>query len=282
MSETVNRALSPMRVGVAGWYGRMGSLVAGEIRSGVWLGTVLTAGRIGPTDPQPTNAQDDSLGTGKEASVFMTSDAQALFEKSDVVIDFTTPQATGEHVRVAARTGRPLVIGTTGLSAEEENDIRAAARDTAIVYAANMSAGVTLLSALVEKAAAALKDGWDIEIFEAHHRAKVDAPSGTAFALGRAAAKARQTPDAPPPPFSFARHGAMGPRPAEPIGFSVARGGDVVGDHTVFFYGAGERLELTHRATDRALFARGAIRAALWLRNRPPGLYSMRDVLGLS
>lgn len=259
------------KIGVTGYRGRMGSLVAREIRSGLWPETVLAAGSVDPSE-SAENAGE----------TFLTQDPMVLFDRSDVVIDFTTPQATRKHVRSALQTRRPLVIGTTGLGPEEENEIRTAARETAIVYAANMSAGVTLLSALVERAAAALGPGWDIEIFEAHHRAKIDAPSGTALALGRAAAKGRAAPDAQTPPFTFARHGATGPRPAETIGFSVARGGDVVGDHTVFFYGAGERLELTHRATDRALFARGAIRAALWLRNRPPGLYSMQDVLGLS
>ncbi len=261
-----------MKIGVAGCRGRMGALVVREILSGAWDGATLAGGSVAPNE-------------SVDGDFFLTREPEALFERADVIVDFTTPQATRAHIGLAARLGKPCVVGTTGLNADDEGALKDAARTAPILYAANMSAGVTLLCALVEQAASALGMGWDIEIFEAHHRAKIDAPSGTALALGRAAAGGRGTAGSGHPdesPFTFARHGQSGPRPEGTIGFSVARGGDVVGDHTVFFYGAGARIELTHRATDRALFARGAIRAALWLPGRPPGLYAMHDVLGLS
>ncbi|HRC25827.1 MAG TPA: 4-hydroxy-tetrahydrodipicolinate reductase [Alphaproteobacteria bacterium] len=250
----------------------MGALLVREILSGAWDGATLAGASVGP-------------GESLDGDFFLTREPEALFERADVVVDFTTPQSTRAHIDLAARLGKPCVIGTTGLNADDERALKDAARTAPILSAANMSAGVTLLCALVEQAAAALGPEWDIEIFEAHHRAKVDAPSGTALALGRSAASGRGLSGAGASendPFTFARHGKTGARTEGTIGFSVARGGDVVGDHTVFFYGAGERIELTHRATDRALFARGAIRAALWLPGRPPGLYTMRDVLGLS
>lgn len=259
-----------MKIAVAGCRGRMGSLVVREILSGAWDGAELAGGSVAP-------------GESLDGDFFLTHDPAALMDRADVLIDFTTPEATRRHVWLAAKSRKPCVIGTTGLTPADEKEIADAAREAPVLYAPNMSAGVTLLSALVERAAAALGPGWDIEIFEAHHRAKIDAPSGTALALGRAAARGRAPADIKAPePFTLARSGATGPRRREEIGFSVARGGDVVGDHTVFFYGAGERIELTHRATDRALFARGALRAALWLSGKPAGLYSMRDVLGLT
>lgn len=258
--------MDQIKIGVAGCRGRMGTLVVREILSGTWKGVELAGGSVAP-------------GESLSGECFLTHDPQELIDRSDVLIDFTMPQATRRLVWLAAKAHKPCVIGTTGLAPADEKEIADAAREAPVLYAPNMSAGITLLNALVERAAAALGPDWDIEIFEAHHRAKVDAPSGTALALGRAAAKGRE--DEGPEPFVFARNGAAGPRTKDEIGFSVARGGDVTGDHTVFFYGAGERLELTHRATDRALFARGALRAAVWLTRRPPGLYTMRNVLGL-
>jgi 4-hydroxy-tetrahydrodipicolinate reductase len=257
-----------MKVGVVGCTGRVGQILIEELQSENWkkAGLELAGGTSRTTI--------DSVH-----GFFITDDPEELFQKADVVIDFTLPEGTRKHAALAAKHKKALIVGTTGLSAADEKALQDAAKNTAIVYAANMSVGVNMLMALVEQAAQRLSDGWDIEIFESHHKHKVDAPSGTALALGKAAAKGRngnldQLAD-------YNRHGQTGARQNGKIGFSVARGGDVVGEHTVFFFGDGERLELTHRATNRALFASGALRAALWTKGKPAGLYSMRDVLGL-
>jgi 4-hydroxy-tetrahydrodipicolinate reductase len=237
-----------MKIGVAGQNGRVGKLLVTELSSGAWPDLTFSGGISRDDDP---------------ASIFQTCDA---------IIDFTRPEATRTYAQLAARYSKILITGTTGLSADDEKILKNSAQNTVIVAAANMSIGVTILSALVEQAAARLQSDWDIEIFETHHKHKIDSPSGTALALGRAAAQHRSGK------FVTDRTGT---RNAGDIGFSVARGGDVVGEHTVTFYGAGERLTLGHMATDRALFARGALRAALWAKNQKSGLYSMRDVLGL-
>lgn len=200
-------------------------------------------------------------------------DPEELFDTADVVIDFTTPEATRKHIWLAAKSGTKLVIGTTGLNETDEQEIHDAAKETAILYAANMSIGVNILLALVEQAAARLGPQWDIEISETHHKHKIDAPSGTALALGKAAQKGRGGGD-----FVTDR---TGPRKDGDIGFAVQRGGNVIGDHTVTFFSENERITLGHAAGDRSLFAQGALRAAKWLESRSSGLYSMRDVLDL-
>lgn len=256
-----------MKIGVVGCMGRVGSLLVEEILSGNWEGAELAGGTALPEDiPENPN-------------FFITDDPDALFEKADVVIDFTSPEATRKHAWLAAKHKKAYVVGTTGLSNDDEQELADAAKETPIVYTANMSVGVNVLLALVEQAAARLGEGWDIEIFESHHKHKVDAPSGTALALGKSAAAGRDV--ALDKVADYARHGETGAREDGKIGFSVARGGDVVGDHTVYFYSEGERLELTHRATNRALFAKGAIRAAIWAASQKQGLYSMKDVLDL-
>jgi 4-hydroxy-tetrahydrodipicolinate reductase len=255
-----------MKIGITGCKGRMGALLVQEIKSGTYPDLTLAGGTALPAD---LTASD----------FFITDNADILFQQSDCVIDFTIPDATRQHMKLAVQYRKPLIIGTTGLSAEDEQSMRTAARDTRIVYAANYSVGVNVLLSLVEKAASALVDDWDIEIFEAHHKHKIDAPSGTALALGKAAAKGRQGDLAQL--AEYARHGETGARKKGSIGFSVARGGDVVGEHSVHFYGEGERVTLSHSATNRALFARGALRAAAWAHAQPNGLYSMKDVLGL-
>jgi 4-hydroxy-tetrahydrodipicolinate reductase len=213
--------------------------------------------------------------------VLVDTDAAALIESADVVIEFSAPAATAAHVALAAARGTSHVIGTTGLSAEEEQAVQDAARSTAIMRAANMSLGVNLLLGLTEQVARALgPDAFDVEILELHHKHKVDAPSGTALALGHAAARGRgvdltEVADR-------GRDGMTGARKNGAIGFAALRGGDVVGDHVVIFAGAGERVELAHRATDRRIYARGALAAARWLHGRPAGLYGMADVLGLT
>lgn len=254
-----------MKIGIAGYTGRVGQLLVNELQSGNWAGLELSGGT-------------SRKGHENISGLLTTTDAEELFKTSDALIDFTLPEGTMKHAGLAAKHGKILIIGTTGLSAEQEDALAEHAKSATIVYAANMSLGVNLLSALIEKAARALSpDDWDIEVFESHHKHKVDAPSGTALALGKAAAAGRGTKL----PSSI-ESDRSGKREAGEIGFSVARGGDVVGEHTVFFFGKGERIELTHRATNRALFARGALKAAEWAKDKPAGLYSMKDVLGLS
>src|SRR5690349_20191951 len=205
--------------------------------------------------------------------------ASAAAANGDVWIDFTTPDATIAALDALGGTKvRAAIVGTTGFSAEQEARIVAHARRIAIVKSGNFSLGVNLLAALVEQSASKLGVDWDIEIFEAHHRRKVDAPSGTALMLGEAAARGRggQLNDL----RATVRDGITGPRKAGEIGFSVVRGGGIIGEHSVIFAGEEEVLTLSHSATDRGLFARGAVAAALWVKGKPPGLYDMQDVLG--
>ena len=216
---------------------------------------------------------------GAALGVTVTDDPVEAFAKAQAVIDFTAPAATVEFAALAAQARAVHVVGTTGLEAEHLAKLRAAARHAVIVRAGNMSLGVNLLVQLTRKVAAALDADWDIEVVEAHHRMKVDAPSGTALMLGEAAAEGRGAPlDGLRSPV---RDGITGARARGSIGFSAIRGGDIVGEHDVIFAGAGERIVLRHVATDRAIFARGALRAALWGQGRNPGEYDMLDVLGL-
>lgn len=250
-----------MKIGIVGFTGRVGQILVKELQSGNHPGLSLAGGLSRPNK------------TTGDFPVFF--DRDEFFASSESVIDFSSPESTLENIRLAARHKKPLVIGTTGLKQEHHDAMKEAAEKTAILYAANMSVGVNILLALVEQAAARLGPEWDIEIFEAHHKHKLDAPSGTALALGNAARDGRKGTG------GFAEMNRSGKRSEGDIGFAVSRGGDVVGEHTVTFYGAGERVELTHKATDRALFAHGALKAAQWLHGKPPGLYAMRDVLGL-
>ncbi|MBB6252672.1 4-hydroxy-tetrahydrodipicolinate reductase [Nitrospirillum iridis] len=266
-----------MRIGIVGCGGRMGRMLMREVLG--TAGATLSGGTMRPGNPD----LGKDLGTlaGLEpAGILSTSDAEALFAASDAVIDFTTPAGTAAHADLAARHGTALVVGTTGLTVDQQGAIDTAAKTAALVQAPNMSLGVNLLLALVEDVARTLgPDVWDIEIVEMHHRHKVDAPSGTALGLGRAAAAGRDVDLAAV--SDRVRDGHTGAREAGHIGFATLRGGDVVGDHTVIFAAEGERIELTHKAGSRAIFARGAVRAAIWAGAKEPGLYSMRDVLGL-
>jgi 4-hydroxy-tetrahydrodipicolinate reductase len=261
-------------IGIAGCGGRMGrALVAEAVAAGLRL--------TGGTANAPIlRGADLGLAAGLDPlGIAIGHDAEALFAAADVVIDFTAPEATLCHAALAGRTGKALIIGTTGLSPDGTAAIEAAARTAPIVWSANMSLGVTLLLDLVEQTARRLGPDYDIEILEMHHRLKRDAPSGTALGLGEAAARGRAV--ALDRAAVRSRDGATGPRPEGAIGFATLRGGDVVGDHSVIFAGPGERLELTHKAGDRRIYARGALRAALWAAGRAPGLYGMKDVLGL-
>lgn len=211
--------------------------------------------------------------------IAVSDDAEAVIANADAILDFTGPTATLMFADMAARGGKVHVIGTTGFGPADEDRISLAAEKARIIKAGNMSLGVNLLTAVTKKVAAALDMDFDIEIIEMHHRHKVDAPSGTALMLAQAAANGR---DVSLEKSSVrVRDGHTGPRAAGTIGLQSLRGGSVVGDHTVIFAGEGERIELTHRAEDRSIFARGAVKAALWGRHKAPGLYSMIDVLGL-
>jgi len=216
---------------------------------------------------------------GAPLGVIVTDDPLDAFADAQAVIDFTSPAATVEFALLAAQARAVHVIGTTGLEAEHHAKIDAAARHAVVIQAGNMSLGVNLLTRLTQKVAAALDDEWDVEIIEAHHNKKVDAPSGTALMLGQAAADGRSVSldDA----RVAGRDGMTGARKRGTIGFSSIRGGDIVGEHDVIFAAAGERIVLRHIATDRGIFARGALKAALWGQSQKPGRYTMFDVLGL-
>lgn len=266
-----------MKIGILGAAGRMGQML---IRETVQQGGFCALGGALEHKEHPALGKDAAQLAGLEPyGIKITDDARALFQACDVVIDFTTPTATTEHAALSYETGTALVIGTTGLDDAALAAVKTAAQKAPVVYASNFSLGITLLSALVEQTAGLLGDDFDIEIYEAHHRHKKDAPSGTALTLGESAAKGRKVSlkDAMVP----ARYGETGERVKGSIGFSVFRGGDVVGDHSVTFAGDGERIELGHKASNRGIFAKGAVKSALWLKDKEAGLYNLRDVLGL-
>jgi len=265
-----------LKIGIAGCGGRMGRMLVQHTLD--VPGVVLAAGseRAGSS----LVGQDVASVVGANpVGATITDDPAAMVAACDAVIDFTAPAATIAHADLAAARGSILIVGTTGLGTSDLTRLSEAAAGARIVRAPNMSVGVNLLMALTRKVAATLGEEYDIEIVEQHHRHKVDAPSGTALGLGQAAAQGRGVDlDAV---ADRVRDGHTGARIDGHIGFAVLRGGDVVGDHTVMFAGPGERIELTHKASDRGIYARGALRAALWAAERPNGLYSMADVLGL-
>ena len=265
-----------MDIGIVGCAGRMGRMVAAQILA--TDGCVLAGGTEQPGS-EHIGADIAELAGASAAGVTVGDNPGAMIAAVDAVIDFTVPAATVAHAAFAAEHGVILVAGTTGLDVEQQQAIDAAAAKTAIVHAANMSVGVTLALGLTTQVASILGDDYDIEIVEMHHRHKVDAPSGTALALGRAAAEGRGVDLEAV--SERVRDGITGPRKAGDIGFATLRGGDVVGEHSVVFAAEGERIELTHKASSRTLFARGAVRSALWCEGKPAGLYSMADVLGL-
>ena len=272
---------TPLNIGIAGCSGRVGKLLVKELvkQDSPWKDIQLAAGSV-RKDSAHENKDIGEIAGLPSINLNAQSDPKELFAKSDVVIDFTSPALTIEHARLAAQENKALIIGTTGLSSEDEQVLKESAKNCVIVYAANMSVGVNLLLSLVKKTASILgEEDWDIEINETHHKHKVDAPSGTALALGHAAANGRDV--ALDNVGEYVRHGDTGARNTGKIGFSVQRGGDVVGEHTVTFFGEGERIELTHKATDRSLFAKGAIKAAIWSHKQDNGLYSMQDVLDI-
>jgi 4-hydroxy-tetrahydrodipicolinate reductase len=274
----VNRApASPVRIAVFGATGRMGRSLIRAIHDSTEHELV---GALASGDSPALGEDAGSVaGLGQRLGATVRADADAVLGEAEVALDFTVADAVAGHAAACRRHGVALLVGTTGLDAATSAVLEAAATDIAVLVAPNTSLGINLLAQLVERAAAALPPEYDIEIVEAHHRYKVDAPSGSALRLGEAAAAGRGTRlDAVAAPD---RPGTRGPRREGSIGFAVVRGGDIVGEHTVLYAGPGERIELTHRAHDRMTFAYGALRAAAWLRGRAAGRYAMNDVLGL-
>ena len=268
--------MSDMKIAVLGAGGRMGQALARVLAD--TPGCALAGGIEAKGSPYVGRDIGEVAGL-EPVGIAITDDPLPVFAAVDGMLDFTTPASTLEFVALSAQARLVHVIGTTGLSAADEAKIEAAARHATIVKAGNMSLGVNLLAALTARVAAALGAEFDIEILEMHHKHKRDAPSGTSRMLGRAAAEARGV--SLKDRAVWTRDGDTGPRRDGDIGFAALRGGDVVGEHRVIFAGPGERIELAHIATDRGIFARGAVKAALWARGREPGLYSMQDVLGL-
>ncbi len=264
-----------IRVAIAGASGRMGKMLI----EAVLASTELALGAALDQANSPLIGQDAGLTLGKKTGVLLTHNVTSAMQHCDVLIDFTRPEGTLLHLEICAQLGKKIVIGTTGFDAAGKAAIAAAAQRTGIVFAANMSVGVNVTLKLLELATQHLHKDYDIEVFEAHHKHKVDAPSGTALAMGDAVAKAmdKSLDDI----AQWARHGHTGARETGSIGFSVMRGGDVVGDHTVYFAGEGERIEITHRSSSRATYAQGSLKAVRFLMAKPAGLYDMQDVLGL-
>ncbi|MBN3837685.1 4-hydroxy-tetrahydrodipicolinate reductase [Burkholderia sp. Ac-20344] len=264
-----------MKIAIAGASGRMGRMLIEAVLNDA---DAQLVGALDRAD-SPFLGQDAGAFLGKETGVKLTADLDAVFAQADYLIDFTRPEGTMAHIEAALRHDVKLVIGTTGFTAEQKAGLQAAAGKIGIVFAANMSVGVNVTLKLLEFAAKHFSHGYDIEIIEAHHRHKVDAPSGTALMMGEAVAGAlgRSLDDC----AVYGRHGVTGERDPSSIGFAAVRGGDIVGDHTVLFAGVGERIEITHKSSSRVSYAQGALRAVRFLSARGAGLFDMQDVLGL-
>ncbi|MDI1362030.1 4-hydroxy-tetrahydrodipicolinate reductase [Methylotenera sp.] len=266
---------NPLKVVIAGCSGRMGHALLECVFADADLvlhGALDRSGNL-------QLGRDAGEQQGKISGVKVTDNIDEALENADILVDFTRPEASLMYLAACQKHNVKMIIGTTGFSAEQKLLIEAASKNIAIVFAPNTSVGVSLLINLVQSAAKVLNEGFDIEIIEAHHRFKVDAPSGTALRLGEAAASAlgRNLEEC----AVYGREGVTGERDPNTIGFATVRGGDVVGDHTVLFAGLGERVELTHKASSRATFASGALRAAKFLIGKQTGLFDMQDVLGL-
>ena len=274
-SSSPASAAQPCRITVAGASGRMGRMLIEAVRAS---GDCVLAGALDQRG-SPAVGTDAAAFLGQSSGVLITADLQAGLQGADVLIDFTRPEGTLAHLAVCGALGVKAVIGTTGFSEAQKAEIAAHAQRAAIVFSPNMSVGVNVTLKLLELAAKALATGYDIEIIEAHHRHKVDAPSGTALQMGEVVARAlgRNLQDC----AVYERHGVTGERDPSSIGFATIRGGDIVGDHTVLFAGTGERIEITHKSSSRATYAQGSLRAARFLMAHERGLFGMADVLGL-
>ena len=267
--------MSQMKIAVAGASGRMGRMLIEAIRNAP---DAVLAGALDVTGA-PGMGTDAAGFLGEDAGVMITDSLDRALADADFLIDFTRPEGTLKHLEYCAEHGIKVVIGTTGFDDAGKAAIAAAARHTAVVFAPNMSVGVNVTMKLLEMAAKSFAEGYDIEIVEAHHRHKVDAPSGTALQMGEVVARAlgRDLKEV----GVFAREGVTGERDPSSIGFATIRGGDIVGDHTVLFAGIGERIEISHKSSSRVTYANGSLRAARFLAGRDSGLYDMQDVLGL-
>jgi 4-hydroxy-tetrahydrodipicolinate reductase len=266
----------PLRIAVAGASGRMGRMLVDAVLAApdcVLAGALDVIG-------SPALGQDAGAFAGHATGVAITDDLRKGLAGADVLIDFTRPEGTLVHLAVCRELGVKAVIGTTGFSAEQKAEITRHAGQIALVMAPNMSVGVNVVLKLLDQAARALNTGYDIEVIEAHHRHKVDAPSGTALKMGEVLAQAlgRDLKDC----AVYAREGVTGERDPSSIGFATIRGGDIVGDHTVLFAGTGERIEISHKSSSRAGYAQGSLRAARFLAGHAHGLFDMNDVLGLA
>lgn len=267
--------MNKIKIAIAGSSGRMGRVLlecmaeAGDLVLHAAL-EHAGSGQLG---------RDASELCGVPCGVKISLDAEAALQGADVLVDFTRPEGTMQHLEICRKLGVSMVIGTTGLNAQQKAHLGAAAQDIGIVFAPNMSVGVNLVFKLLETASHVLAQGYDIEIVEAHHRHKVDAPSGTALGMGEVIARTLGRDLAKC--AVYGREGVTGERDPSTIGFATVRGGDIVGDHTVMFAGTGERIEITHKASSRATFALGALRAARFLKENSAGMYDMQDVLGL-
>jgi 4-hydroxy-tetrahydrodipicolinate reductase len=273
--SAANPGTAPLRIAIAGATGRMGQMLIEAVRADDAL---RLSGALDRAD-SPAIGQDAAAFAGQHTGVAITADLRQGLEGAQVLIDFTRPEGTLAHLAVCRELGVHAVIGTTGFSDAQKAEIAVIAQDIAIVMAPNMSVGVNVTLKLLEMAAKALSNGYDIEIIEAHHRHKVDAPSGTALKMGEviAGALGRDLKDC----AVYAREGVTGERDPSSIGFATIRGGDIVGDHTVLFAGTGERIEITHKSSSRATYAQGSLRAARFLATQPRGLFDMFDVLNL-
>ncbi len=264
-------------IAITGACGRMGKMLVESVHTN--KATSLVGALDHPGSSLIGNDAGEIAGVGR-IGVPVLGDLSSIISRTEVIIDFSTPSATLANAQICADNGTPIVVGTTGFSDEEKQQLTELSSKIPMCIAANYSTGLNISLKLLELAAKAVDEDVDIEIVEAHHRHKVDAPSGTALAMGETIAKARNLDFKE---FAlFAREGITGARRKDTIGFSTVRGGDVVGDHTVMFMADGERLEVTHKASNRMAFAHGAVRAAVWLVKKEPGVYDMQDVLGLS
>jgi 4-hydroxy-tetrahydrodipicolinate reductase len=264
-----------LRIAIAGASGRMGRMLIEAVQAAPDAELAGALDRVG----SPTIGSDAGAFSGQLAGIVIQSDLDKGLAGADVLIDFTRPEGTLQHLQYCAAHGIKMVIGTTGFDEAGKAAIRAAAEKTAIVFAPNMSVGVNVTLKLLEMAAKSFSEGYDIEIIEAHHRHKVDAPSGTALKMGEVIADAlgRDLEDC----AVYGREGVTGERDPSTIGFATIRGGDIVGDHTVLFAGIGERIEISHKSSSRVTYAHGSLRAARFLAEKSSGLYDMQDVLGL-
>jgi len=264
-----------LNIAVAGSSGRMGRALLEAVARASDMRLTAALERAG----NPYLGKDAGELIGAPCGNYITEDVASALSNTDVLIDFTRPEGTLAHLAICRAKGVKMVIGTTGFSAEQREELNTAALDVSVVLAPNMSVGVNVTFKLLELAATVLNEGYDAEIVEAHHRHKVDAPSGTALRMGEVIAKARGSSLSDV--AVYAREGITGERAAATIGFATVRGGDIVGDHTVIFAGTGERIEISHKASSRATFAEGALRAARFLAEKPRGMFDMQDVLGL-